>query len=56
MVHRERDLRTFKIMHTSFSSRLKAIIKSLIPAAFVEKVVNPLRSKKIFMPIATSPR
>ncbi len=50
MVHRKRDLRTFKIMHTSWSSRMKAIIKSLIPATFVEKVINPLRSRKIFMP------
>ncbi|HEX8060097.1 MAG TPA: hypothetical protein VF473_04140, partial [Cyclobacteriaceae bacterium] len=50
MVHRGRDLRTFKIMHTSWSSRMKAIIKSLVPAAVIEKVVNPFRSKKIFMP------
>lgn len=50
MVHRERDLRTFKIMHTSATSRWKAILKSLIPTAFVEKVINPFRSKKIFMP------
>jgi len=50
MVHRERDLRTFKIMHTSWKSRWTAIIKSLIPTALVEKVINPFMGKKIFMP------
>ncbi len=50
MVHRERDLRTFRIMHTSFSSRWKARIKALVPKAIVNRFINPFRSKKIFMP------
>ena len=42
MVEKERDNRTFNLMHTSPKSRLKSNIKSMIPKPMMENLVKPL--------------
>jgi hypothetical protein len=42
MVDRRRDTRTFNLMHTSPTSRLKSNLKRVIPKPVIEKLVKPL--------------
>jgi hypothetical protein len=43
MVNAEREYRTFKLMNTSWLSRLKSNLKLLIPSIVLEKYLKPMR-------------
>lgn len=42
MVDRQRDTRTFNLMHTSPTSRFKSNVKRMIPRSLMEKFIKPL--------------
>ena len=44
MVNREREDRTFQLMHTSWWSRLKSDFKYVLPRAVVDRLLKPLRN------------
>lgn len=43
MVNNQRDALNFNLMHTSRASRIKSVLKQLIPKAVLEKMIKPLR-------------
>jgi hypothetical protein len=52
MVNTQRDRQIFKTMHTSHLSRLKSIVKMVLPSLLVKKLLLPLRN---FFQLAKKP-